>query len=253
MAIERLQAVLGLEFQNLDLLGQALTHRSFLNEQGGAALDSYERMEFLGDAVLELVISQELYQRLPNLTEGELTKGRAVLVCGESLSQVANSLSLGDFLLLGKGEEATGGRRRESNLAAVCEAVVAAVYLDRGFKAAQDFILRIMEEPLEEFCRQGTPPENPKSRLQEYFQSLGSPSPRYQVVGAEGPDHSPVFTIEVLVDQEVMGAGRGGKKSEAERAAAQDALKRLAIGYFPHCVTINLACSPSDFQPGTAK
>ena len=225
-----MQAVLGLEFANQELLRQALTHRSFLNEQGGVSLDSYERMEFLGDSVLELVISHELYQRLPQITEGELTKARAGLVCGESLSQVAKSLSLGDFMLLGKGEEASGGRHRESILAATCEAVVAAVYLDQGLEAARRFILRSMAEQLDQFCRGGTAPENPKSRLQEYFQSQGSPSPRYQVVATEGPDHDPVFTIEVLVDQEVMGAGRGGKKSDAERAAAQDALERLASG-----------------------
>ena len=227
---QRLQAVLGLELENQELLRQALTHRSFLNEQGGVSLDSYERMEFLGDSVLELVISHELYQRLPQITEGELTKGRAALVCGESLSQVAKSLSLGDFMLLGKGEEASGGRDRESILAATCEAVVAAVYLDQGLEAARRFILKILDDQLDDFCRGGTTPENPKSRLQEYFQSRGSPSPRYQVVATEGPDHNPVFTIEVLVDQEIMGAGQGGKKSDAERAAAQDALDRLATG-----------------------
>ena len=229
-ATQRLQGVLGLEFQTPELLSQALTHRSFLNEQGGVSLDSYERMEFLGDSVLELVISQELYQRLPQLTEGELTKGRAALVCGESLSRVAESLSLGDYILLGKGEVASGGRHRESILAATCEAVVAAVYLDQGLEAARRLILNIMAEQLDDFCREGVTPENPKSRLQEHFQSQGSPSPRYQVVTAEGPDHSPVFTIEVLVDQDVMGTGRGGKKSDAERAAAQDALNRLATG-----------------------
>ena len=227
---ERLQAVLGLEFENQELLQQALTHRSFLNEQGGVSLDSYERMEFLGDSVLELVISQELYQRHPLLTEGELTKGRAALVCGESLARVAESLSLGDFILLGKGEEASGGRHRESILAATCEAVVAAVFLDQGLDAAGRFILKIMAGQLDEFCSGDTAPENPKSRIQEYFQSRGSPSPRYQVVATEGPDHNPVFTIEVLVEQDVMGTGRGGKKSDAERAAAQDALDRLAIG-----------------------
>ena len=200
------------------------------SSRGGVSLDSYERMEFLGDAVLELVISQELYQRLPQLSEGELTKGRAVLVCGESLARVAESLSLGDFILLGKGEEASGGRHRESILAATCEAVVAALCLDQGLEAARKFILNIMAEKLDEFCRGETTPENPKSRLQEYFQSRGSPSPRYQVVDMEGPDHNPVFTIEVLVDQDVMGTGRGGKKSDAERAAAQDALVRLAAG-----------------------
>ncbi len=225
-----METVLGLEFKTQELLSQALTHRSFLNEQGGVSLDSYERMEFLGDSVLELVISQELYQRLPHLTEGELTKGRAALVCGESLSGVAESLSLGDFILLGKGEEASGGRHRESILAATCEAVVAAVYLDQGLEAARRFILNVMAEQLDEYCREGITPENPKSRLQEHYQSEGRSSPRYQVVATEGPDHDPVFTIEVLVDQDVMGAGRGGRKSDAERAAAQDALDRLATG-----------------------
>ncbi|MFB3120113.1 MAG: ribonuclease III family protein, partial [Stenotrophomonas maltophilia] len=111
-----------------------------------------------------------------------------------------------------------------------CEAVVAAVYLDQGLEAARRFILNIMAEQLDEFCREGITPENPKSRLQEHFQSQGSPSPRYQVVSTEGPDHNPVFTIEVLVDQDLKGTGRGGKKSDAERAAAQNALDRLATG-----------------------
>lgn len=225
-----LQKVLGLKFNDPKLLTQALTHRSFLNEQGGSPSDSYERLEFLGDAVLELVISNELYQRLPSLTEGELTKGRATLVCGESLAQVARGFSLGDYLLLGRGEQSSGGARRESILAAAFEAVVAAVYLDQGFDGARDFILRILDQPLSEFCRRGSSVENPKSRLQEYFQSQGASSPRYELVSSEGPDHNPLFTVQVLVDDEVMGAGKGGKKAEAERSAAQDALDRLAVG-----------------------
>ena len=228
MATERLQTVLGLEFENQELLRQALTHRSFLNEQGGVSLDSYERMEFLGDSVLELVISQELYQRLPQLTEGELTKGRAALVCGESLSRVAESLSLGDFILLGKGEEASGGRHRDSILAATCEAVVAAVYLDQGLEAARRFILNVTAEQLAAYCRAGITPENPKARPQEHYQSARRSSPRYQVLATEGPDHNPVFTIEVLADQKVMGTGRGGKKPDAESAAALGALDRPA-------------------------
>ncbi len=230
MATHPLQKVLGLKFIDPKLLTQALTHRSFLNEQGGSLSDSYERLEFLGDAVLELIVSNELYQRLPGLTEGELTKGRATLVCGESLAQVATNYSLGDYLLLGRGEQASGGARRESILAAVLEAVVAAVYLDQGFDGARDFVLRILERPLEEFCRRGTPVENPKSRLQEYFQSQGASSPHYVLVSSEGPDHNPLFTVQVLVDDEVMGTGKGGKKAQAERSAAQNALDRLAVG-----------------------
>lgn len=227
MATDQLEKILGLSFRDRDLLRQALAHRSYLNEQDGSSLDSYERMEFLGDAVLELVVSNELYQRLPLLNEGELTKARAALVCRESLSQLAQSLSLGEFLLLGKGEEAAGGRQRESLLAAVFEAVVAAIYLDQGYDQARRFILSTLTEQLDEVCRRGAPPENPKSQLQEYFQGLGRPSPRYRLVSAEGPDHSPVFTIEAVVEDQVVGTGQGGKKAEAERSAALDALGRV--------------------------
>jgi ribonuclease-3 len=225
LAIDRLENILGLRFQDRALLQQALVHRSFLNEQDGSSLDSYERLEFLGDAVLELVISTELYQRLSHLDEGDLTKARAALVCGESLSELAQSLSLGEFLLLGKGEEASGGRQRDSLLAAAFEAVVAAVYLDQGYEPARQFILGALAEKLELLNQQGTPPENPKSRLQEHFQGLGLPSPRYQLISAEGPDHNPVFTIEAVVEDRVVGTGQGGKKAEAERAAALNALE----------------------------
>jgi ribonuclease-3 len=227
LAIDKLETDLGLRFKDQDLLRQALVHRSYLNEQGGSPLDSYERMEFLGDAVLDLVISAELYQRLSQITEGELTKGRAALVCRESLSQVAQRLGLGNYLLLGKGEESTGGRERDSILAAVFESLVAAVYLDQGQDKAQQFILQVMEEELRDFCQQGTPPENPKSQLQEHLQALGAPAPHYQTVAKEGPDHTPIFTVQVLKGDEVIGTGRGGKKSDAERAAARDALARL--------------------------
>ena len=227
MRVDRLEAALDLRFNDRGLLSQALVHRSFLNEQGGSPLDSYERLEFLGDSVLELVISTELYGRLPQLTEGELTKGRAALVCRESLSQVARRLGLGGYLLLGKGEESTGGRQRDSILAAAFEALVAAIYLDQGYQKARQFILRVVEKELQDFCQQGAPPENPKSRLQEHLQRLGQPSPHYRVVSIEGPDHSPIFTVEVLNEDEVIGTGLGGKKSDAERAAAQNALSRI--------------------------
>jgi ribonuclease-3 len=227
-AAEDLQAVLGVRFKDLELLRQALVHRSFLNEAGGASLDSYERLEFLGDAVLGLVISTELYRRLPHLLEGDLTKRRASLVCRESLAEVARRLSLGEFLLLGRGEEATGGRGRDTNLAAVLEAVVAAVYLDRNLATAKRFILRVMRQDLEELSQEGeAPPDNPKSLLQELLQGRGRPAPHYRLVAAEGPDHSPTFTVQALVDEEVIGQGQAGKKTDAERAAARDALGRL--------------------------
>ena len=228
MPAERLETVLGLEFRDPRLLQQALSHRSHLNEQEGPAGSSYERMEFLGDAVLELMVSTELYRRFPDMDEGELTKSRASLVCRETLAQVARRLRLGEYLLLGKGEEATGGRNRDSNLASSFEAVVAAVYLDLGYKEATHFLLQTMSQELDQFTRDGPPPGNPKSHLQEHVQGLGRAAPRYRLVSSDGPDHSPVFTVEVLVEDEVVGTGQGGRKTDAERTAAQDAMVRLA-------------------------
>ena len=224
----RLETALGLQFHDRGLLRQALVHRSFLNEQGGSSLDSYERLEFLGDSVLELVISTELYQRMPEAGEGELSKVRSALVRDDSLSRLASQLNLGDFLLLGKGAEATGGRESNSVLAAAFEAVVAAVYLDCGYDEARRLILEVMAAELNKLSQRETAEENPKGLLQEHFQGRRQPPPRYQVISTEGPEHSPIFTVEVLVSDEVIGTGRGGKKADAERAAAQDALSRLS-------------------------
>ncbi|HEU0020559.1 MAG TPA: ribonuclease III, partial [Dehalococcoidia bacterium] len=160
---ERLETALGLSFNDRGLLHQALVHGSFLNEQGGSPLDSYERMEFLGDAVLELVVSTEIYHRLPQLSEGELTKIRAGLVCRENLSRAAQAMDLGSFLWLGKGEEATGGRERDSILEAAFEALVAAIYLDQGYQQARSFVLKGLQPSLKEVFRRGSPPENPKT------------------------------------------------------------------------------------------
>jgi ribonuclease-3 len=227
VAAEELESALGLTFRNRQLLEQALVHRSSVNEQGWSPTDSYERMEYLGDAVLELVVSEDLYGRFPDLSEGALTKVRSGLVCRESLAQVARRLNLGDRLLLGKGEEATGGRLRESTLAAAFEALVAAVYLDRDYAEARRFVLRVMAEELEGSYRRGRPPENSKSSLQEYVQGQGLPAPIYRVASSEGPDHDPVFTVEVLVAGEVIGVGHGGNKAGAERTAAVIALRQL--------------------------
>ena len=219
-------SVPGLNFEDQGLLRQALVHRSYLNEHPDSSLESYERMEFLGDAVLELAISTALYERLPSLSEGELTKLRSQLVCGDSLSSAAGDIGLGDALLLGKGEETTGGRSRSSILAAAFEAVVAAVFLDRGYQHARDFVLETLADPLEKACSDGAPRENPKSALQELLQGSGEPPPTYRLAEASGPDHRPVFTVEALQDGQVIGRGEGGRKSDAERAAATDALAR---------------------------
>lgn len=214
-------------FQDQGLLHQALVHRSYINETGGDSIDSYERMEFLGDSVLELVISSELYQLLPGHSEGDLTKGRASLVCRESLAGVARRLGLGDFILLGHGEEASQGRGRDSTLAAAMEAVTGAVYLDQGLAHAKDFILRSMAPEIDAYLAMGAAPANAKSLLQERVQGQGIPGPEYRLAGSTGPDHDPVFTVEVVVDGNVAGRGQGGRKADAEREAARNALENL--------------------------
>ena len=224
----RLEADLGLKFKDRRLLEQALVHGSYANEQGWPLSSSYERLEYLGDAVLDLVVSDELYRRRPDLSEGELTKGRAALVRGKTLAQVAERCLLGGYLKLGKGEDANGGRRRESTLAAVFEAVTAAVYLDRGYTEARQFVLKTMTPELEEFVGGAVPRENAKSSLQELVQGLGKSAPSYRLLSSEGPDHGPVFTVEVVVEEEVLGVGQGGSKAGAERTAAENALARLA-------------------------
>ena len=227
MAIRLLEAELGVKFHEPGLLQQALVHRSYLNEQGGNPSDSYERLEYLGDAVIELAVSACLFESLPTHSEGDLTKARANLVCGESLANIARRLNLGDHLQLGRGEDSTGGRQRETTLAATLEAVVAAVYLDQGFQTARNLVLRIMAPELDRFFSQGSTPDNPKSLLQERIQSEGKGTPHYQLASSQGPDHSPWFEVEVLVESEVIGRGQGGKKVDAERAAAQAALEQL--------------------------
>ena len=229
MASDQLESVLGLHFQDRRLLEQALVHRSFVNENGWPPAASYERMEYLGDAVLGLVISDELYRRRPDMTEGELTKGRSALVRRETLSRVAEKAHLGDYTSLGKGEESSGGRLRDSILAAVFESLVAAVYLDRDYHEAKQFILNIMAEELDEFFTNGIVEENPKSCLQEFVQGRGYSTPSYRLVSSEGPDHGPVFTVEVLIEGEVMGVGQGGNKSGAESTAAKAALDRFSL------------------------
>ena len=223
-----LERKLGLRFKDRRLLDQALVHPSYLNELPSAdkAVGSYQRMEFLGDAVLGVTIALELYQEFPNLDEGELTKLRSSLVRGRTLAQVAFRLGLGQQLKLGKGEESTGGRQRESNLAAALEALVGAVFVDRGFDKTRKFILEMMHEELGMVLK-GELAEDPKSRLQELAQGMGESPPVYRVTEAVGPDHAKGFAVEVVINGTVMGVGHGMRKVDAEKSAAQEALIRL--------------------------
>ena len=222
-----LEHKLGFSFKNPSLLRQALVHLSYCNENDLDQSESYERLEFLGDAVLELAVSTELYFRFPNADEGELTKTRSSIVRRETLAQIARRIDLGSYLFVGKGIESSSDSQLESVLAAAFEALVAAVYIDQGNEFTRALILRLIEPELTQAEQMEGPPENPKSQLQELTQGQGLKPPTYELVSSEGPDHGPVFTVNVLVNGQVVGTGAGGKKSEAEGAAATSALAAL--------------------------
>ena len=226
MDTAQLQQVLDVSFRDASLFRQVLTHPSYINEHPEEVGGSNQRLEFLGDALIGLVVARELYRRHPQLEEGALTELRSDTVRGETLADVARRLKLGEHLLLGQGEAASGGRDRDSNLAAALEALVGAVLVDQGYRAAQRFVLQVLKP---ELARAGprTMSKDPKSQLQERVQGEGRAAPRYEVVGAEGPDHRRLFTVQVIVDGQVAGTGRGRRKVDAERQAARDAMRRL--------------------------
>ena len=225
-SVHRLEERLGIRFRDKKLLEQALVHRSFLNENPEFPLASNERLEFLGDAILGLIVSHELYSRFPAFSEGELTSLRSALVRGRTLARQAESLHLGSYLLMGHGEESSGGRRRQSNLANVFEAAVGALFLDQGYDVTREFILDTMVPEMDRILATGAP-KDPKSQLQELLQARGLSPPTYGVVDVSGPDHSRVFTVEVVVSDRIMGQGTGKQKIEAEREAATQALGTL--------------------------
>jgi ribonuclease-3 len=224
--LESAEQSLGLSFGRRELLELALVHSSYLNENPDAFDESNERLEFLGDAAIGLVVGQEIYDRFPDRDEGELTELRSALVRGDTLARTAASLRLGQFILMGRGEEAGGGRERKSALAAVFEAVVGAVLLDGGYQAARAFTLRVLAEEFEAVSGPLTL-ASAKSALQELVQSQGNPPPSYRIAGTEGADHSRQFTAEVIISGEVAGTGTGSRKAVAEQNAAKAALEAL--------------------------
>ena len=230
--LTELQQSLGVSFSDLSLLEQALVHSSYINENPGFALTSNERLEFLGDAVLGLAVAEKLYQDFPRLSEGEMTKLRAALVRRETLARRARAIRLGDYLYLGKGEEASGGRRKVSNLAGALEAVMAAILLDQGLTATKEFILRLFNEELERVVSRGAGVDY-KSRLQELTQARQQPAPVYQLVETVGPAHDRMFTVEVKIGDTVLGRGSGKSKKMAETEAACSALQRLSTNFTP--------------------
>ena len=220
-----LQQVLGVCFKDPTLLEQALVHSSYINENPGAALTSNERLEFLGDAVLGMIFAQKLYHYFPNATEGEMTKLRSALVRRNTLSSVAKTIGLSDYLYLGKGEELSGGRHKPTNLAGALEAVIAAIFLDQGWDTTTDFILRLFDTELKKLDRQGTGVDY-KSQLQQLIQSNQQETPVYQIIETTGPAHNRMFTAEVRVSDTVLGRGSGKSKKLAETEAARSALEQ---------------------------
>jgi len=214
-------------FRSADLLAQALSHTSYVNETAGAPA-SNERLEFLGDAVLELVVSHYLYCRYPDRTEGEMTKLRAAVVREPTLARCARACDIGRFLRLGRGEEATGGRERPSILADAFEAVIGAVYLDGGLTAAEIFVRRVLAAEITAAAG-GEYGMDYKTQLQEKLQREQVGSIEYSVLEATGPDHAKVFTVQVTTGDETLGTGSGHSKKEAEQAAAEQALRRLQV------------------------
>lgn len=222
--ISKLESVIGYTFKDKSNIILALTHSSFANENKALKLYNNERIEFLGDAVLNVVISEYIYNNYKDLSEGELTKLRANIVCESSLMKCANKIGLGKFLLLGKGEEASGGRERASMLCDVFEAVIGAIYLDGGMESAKAFIFRQMKSLIENSVKVFSFADY-KTRLQEIVQKSTATKIRYVVVEEKGPDHDKVFVINVKVNNKVVGVGEGKSKKEAEQNAAKDAIE----------------------------
>ena len=224
--IKDLENLIGLSFASGSHLKQALTHSSFTNEAHQGSILSNERMEFLGDALVGLVSARELYMRMPKCSEGELTELRASIVKGETLAKVARDINLGNFLVLGHGEETSGGRDRTSNLAAALESLLGAVLLERGFAEAYEITVRLLGFQLDESVENGVQ-RDPKTLLQEFVQAHDRGALQYKIVKESGPGHDKLFTVEVLVGERAIATGTGHRKVDGEREAAEKALKYL--------------------------
>ena len=218
---ESLEEALGIHFHNPELLHLALTHRSYIYETAGEGLSSNERLEFLGDSILAFISADFLYRAFPNLSEGELSDIRAILVKRDTLANFAREIHLGDFLLLGRGEQHSGGGQRV--LASAFEAVLGAIYLDQGIETVRSFLLPRLEPLARDIVQKRLFKDN-KSLFQELAQAHDGITPSYRLVGQEGPSHNREFTVEVMLGNQVAGQGHGRNKQAAEQEAANNAL-----------------------------
>jgi ribonuclease-3 len=221
-----LEAKIHYTFRDKGKLLMALTHSSYANEKKHEGLESNERLEFLGDAVLNIITSEYIYGRYPELSEGEMTKTRASIVCEASLVKYAKKIMLGDYLFLGKGEENSGGRNRASILSDAFEALIGAIYLDGGFKETRNFLFGVMNDILGDF-RGNAAFVDYKTQFQELVQKKSDQGISYEVLYEKGPDHNKVFGVQVLVGNKVLGVGKGHSKKEAEQSAARNALDKI--------------------------
>ncbi|MEG0912349.1 MAG: ribonuclease III [Oscillospiraceae bacterium] len=219
------EQIIGYEFGQIGLLEEALTHSSFANEHGLGRIACNERLEFLGDSVLSVIVSEYLFAKRPKLPEGELTKQRAALVCEGALAAYAHEIELGDYMMLGKGEEKGGGADRPSILADCFEAVIASVFLDGGMTPAKHFVMRFIEEHYD----YSDTPRDYKTELQEIIQQNPEERVRYVLVDESGPDHEKSFTFEVHLNSNVIGKGSGHSKKQAEQNAASEALHLMGL------------------------
>jgi len=222
--IKDLETAIGYRFKNITLLQNALTHSSYANERWHDGLRSNERLEFLGDSILGMVVAEFLYRNYPDRPEGELTRMRADMVCETALSIVAEEIHIGEHLLLGHGEEHGGGRRRASILADAVESVIAAIFLDAGIEPARGFIQRFILTRVPEKRLQHT---DYKTALQELVQQKKNQAVTYELVAESGPDHDKHFSVQVLLNGKPIGTGAGTSKKRAEQDAARDALTKI--------------------------
>lgn len=218
---DKIEKIIGYHFKDQSILKNALTHSSFINDK--SKLKNNERLEFLGDAVLELVVSHYLYKNCNNRGEGEMTKLRAKIVCTDSLAMAASDFQLGDYIYMGKGEENTGGRTRKSILANTFEAIIGAIFIDGGLEEARKFILCKLKNNIDDSLK-GKLVFDYKTKLQEYIQQNADNDIDYVVISEEGPEHDKIFNIELLLNGKVIGSGSGSSKKEAEQHAAYNGL-----------------------------
>ncbi len=228
-ALQEFQEIIGYRFTNDSYLKNALTHSSYANENRGKHVQYNERLEFLGDSVLGVIVSRYIFDNFPDLPEGKLTKMRAAVVCERSLWECAVNIDLGKYLILGNGEEHMGGRTRMSILADAFEALIAAIYLDSGMDTVREWVMGQLYETIMDASR-GKMFKDYKTEFQEVVQKNGDVSIKYEVVSESGPDHDKVFVVNVYLNGEMMGSGEGSSKKKAEQQAAQNALIKAKAG-----------------------